>query len=687
MIFPQLGPQYYSERDKPMLARMEAAYAEAITINQSYWAEADTDLRFYSGDQTLWNDLYGNLPANRRRQFGFNRIRRNINVMTGHQRKNRKSITTTPRENADNLTSDQLSKVLMWATERDNILHTISDAFESSLITGMAFLEVWMDYRNDPVSGNIRVDKCAYNSFLVDPYFRRADMSDCNFIWKRTFLTKKEIISLLPDYTDQIIGLQGNDNGLARDGKFQFMPESYSYSYNNLLTYDSYWYRDFRKQKMLVDSETGETFEWKVDDDDKLKQFQRTYPQVSLITQDIPTVNLAIVVQGKVFFDGPNPMGIDRYPLIPVLSYYTPEMPYFPHRIQGVVRGLRDSQYLYNRRKAIELDILESQINSGWIYKENALVNPKDVWNLAGQGRGLALKSEAQMTDVQQIIAPQIPQSTIELSNILAREIQEISGVSDEMLAMDNKETLSGYHAALKMSASITTLQKLFDQLDLSQKLLGEIMLDLVQANFTPGKIKNILEGEEPSPQFYSKAFGKYNIVVSEGLNTDTQKQMNFAQVLQLRTEAGVPIPDEYLLEAATIQDKKKLIELIKQKQEQQNQMQQQQQQLQMAELQSRIDLAKARATADEGLGVERYSRVEENKALAVERRAAAVRDQESGFLDLVRALKEIEDIDISSIQKLIELSHIVKANEAALNPEQNTPQPTQQNAAQVERG
>jgi hypothetical protein len=674
---------------------MEAAYAEGITINQSYWSEADTDLRFYSGDQTLWNDLYGNLPANRRRQFGFNRIRRNINVMTGHQRKNRKSITTTPRENADNETSDQLTKVLMWACERDNILHTISDAFESSLITGMSFVELWMDYRNDPVNGNIRADKVPYNGFLVDPYFRKADMSDCNFIWKRSFLTKKEIISLMPDRTDEILGLQGNDSGMARDGKFQFMPESYSYSYNNLLTYDNYWYRDFRKQKMLVDAETGETFDWKVDNDERLQQFLKTYPQVSMIEQDIPTVKLAIVIQGKVFYDAGNPMGIDRYPLVPILTYYTPEMPYFPQRIQGVVRGLRDAQFLYNRRKAIELDILESQVNSGWIIKENSLVNPKDAWDLSGQGRVLSIKTEANMTDVQQIQSPQIPQSTIELSNILAREIQEISCVSDEMLAMDNKETLSGYHAALKMSASITTLQKLFDQLDLSQKLIGEIMLDLIQANFTPGKIKNILEGQEPAPQFYNKAFGKYNIVVSEGLNTDTQKQMNFAQVLQLRTEAGVPIPDEYLLEAATIQDKKKLIEVIQKKQQQQEQMQQQQQQLQMAELQSRIDLAKARATADEGLGVERYSRVEENKALAVERRAAAIKDHESGFLDMVKALKEIEDIDISSVRKLIELSHLIKANEAALNPEaqiqasapQNIPQPTPNNSAAVDRG
>lgn len=80
MLFPQLGPQYYTERDRPILSRMEAFCAESITINQSFWREADTDTRFHAGDQTLWTDLYGNLPANRRRQFNFNRIRRVINM-------------------------------------------------------------------------------------------------------------------------------------------------------------------------------------------------------------------------------------------------------------------------------------------------------------------------------------------------------------------------------------------------------------------------------------------------------------------------------------------------------------------------------------------------------------------------------------------------------------------------------
>lgn len=657
MLFPQLGPQYYDERDKGMIARMEAFYSASITINQSFWGEADTDTRFMAGDQTLWNDIYGNLPANRRRQFNFNRIARVVNMIDGHQRNNRKSTIVTGIENSDNETADQFTKVLMNINKQEGVLETISDSFRGSLITGFNLLQVWMDYREDPISGNIKVDNCSYNSFLIDPFFRKSDLSDCNSIWKRSYLTKRECISLLPDYEDMLIGLMGHDN---RDGKFQFMPETYNYGMKDLLTYDEFYYRDYRKQKLLVDSQTGETQEWRSQDNDKLKEFLRIYPQVTVIESEVATVKLAIVVQGKVIYDDVQPSGLDKYPFVPVLAYYYPEMPYFPWRHQGVVRGLRDSQYLYNRRKAIELDILESQINSGWKYKENALVNPKDVF-LSGQGRGLAIKDEAQMSDVEQIIAPAIPQSMIELSKILGEEISQISGVNEELLgsAVDDK---AGILSMLRQGAGLTTLQILFDNLDRAQKQLGGLMIDLIQANYTPGKIKKILENQEPTDQFYNKAFGKYDAAVEEGLNTTTQKQMQFAQLLKLR-EMGVPVPDDVLLNASTMQNKKELIEAIEKAQQAQQQQAQQQMQTQMELQQAQTELARARAAADQGLGLERISRVEENEALAVERRAQAVRDEDAGLLDKVRALKELEELDITHLEKLIALSQSLRTS------------------------
>jgi len=262
-----------------------------------------------------------------------------------------------------------------------------------------------------------------------------------------------------------------------------------------------------------------------------------------------------------------------------------------------------------------------------------------------------------------------------QLSEGLANEINQISGVNEELLgsSLDDK---AGVLSMLRQGAGLTTLQPLFDQLDQSQKLLGRILIEAVQSNYTPGKIQKILK-EQPSDQFYNKAFGIYDCVVEDGLNTATQKQMEFAQLLQLR-ELGVPIPDESLVESATLQNKKKLIEIMQKNQQQQQQMQQMQMQAALQEQQARTELAQARATADQGLGVERMSRVQENQALAIERKAQAERDHYASLLDFVKALKELEGIDIANLGNLISLAKgLSMESERGVqhNPAQRAPQ------------
>ncbi len=659
-LFPQLDSNFYSyqtDNDKSVKQMMETAYANSITINQSFWSEADIDSRFKAGDQTLWNDIYGNLPAFRKRVFNFNRIRRVCNMITGHQRRNRKSSIAVPIENSDQVTADQFSKVLLWSMNKDNTLETISQAFDGCVTTGMNLLSVWMDYREDPINGDIKVDNVSYNGYLIDPFFKKHDLSDCNYIWTRKWLTKLQIKSLLPEQASEIDKLYARG---SRDGKFHFMPEAYNYGMKDLLTYDEYWYRDYRSQQLLVDIKTGETMEWK-GKDEELQMFLKKFPEITVIENQIQTTKLAIVVQGVVMYHGLNPMGIDQYPFVPVLGYYDPQIPYFPWRIQGVVRGLRDAQYLYNRRKVIELDILESQINSGWKYKADSLVNPKDVF-LQGQGRGLALKQDAQMSDVEQIQPPQVPPSMIELSKILGEEIQQISGVNEELLgsAQDDK---AGILSMLRQGAGLTTLQTLFDQLDFSQKTLGRLFMDLIQSNFSPGKIKRIIT-EEPSPQFYSKAFGKYDVSIEEGTNTPNQKQMQFQQLIALR-ELGLPIPTNILLEASTLQNKNELVEAIGKQEEEQSQVQQMQMQLAIETEKAKIKDLDSRAEANTGLGLERASRVQENRALAIERLAESEKDRDIGTLNLIKAMKELEGMDLEQIEKMLRLADYIKSQQS----------------------
>jgi hypothetical protein len=138
---------------------------------------------------------------------------------------------------------------------------------------------------------------------------------------------------------------------------------------------------------------------------------------------------------------------------------------------------------------------------------------------------------------------------------------------------------------------------------------------------------------------------------------------MQFAQLMSLR-ELGVAIPDIALLESATIQDKPKIIaEVIKQK-EQATQIQMQQIQAQMALVQAQTELAKARSYADMGLYNERTSRVEENRALAIQKLSEANKNNEQATLEKLKIVRELEDMDLAHLERLLTLAQGLKDRE-----------------------
>jgi len=647
----QRDPTFYTDfsGNKPdIIKRMRDIWYESSSIQQNYWVEADIDARFIAGDQQLVNRVLGGFTTPQARQFTFNLTQRIINMVGGHQRRNRKVTICNPLESADQETSDQMSDLLMWSHQKANAYNILSDAFQDgALVTGMNLLNVWLDYSEDPISGDLRVENFAYNSFIMDPFFRKKDMRT------RKWVTKDQAKMLLPGREKEIDGLTSSG---IRDNKFYFMPENYNYAAKNLVPYDEFYYLDERKQTVIVDIESEEVIDWQ-GDPESLKEYLADFPNVRAAEVIRPTVKLAIVLSDHVFYDGPNLLGIDRFPFIPVFGLYYPDVPVYSLRIQGLVRTVRDAQFLFNRRKVIEMDIYESQINSGLKIKEDALVDPNDAF-LQGQGRALFLKKTASMDDVQQIPAPVVPAQMSQLSQELASLMQQMSGVNEELLGSATDEK-AGILSMLRQGAGLTTLQVFFDNLDQSQKLMGQIFLEAIQKNFTPGKVRRILN-KEPSVQFYSKAFGKYDCTVQLGTMTDSQKQLQFQQLLYLR-EIGINVPPSILLDASTLQRKDELIKALEQQDQQQSQVQMMQAQMAMQLQQAQIQDLQSKSLANEGLGMERASRIQENQALAVERRAKAVADLNAAALDQVKAARELDDMDLAAVERLLNIVERVK--------------------------
>ena len=636
--------------DGNLSVEMANRYREAQPLQQQWWYEADLDMKMYLGQQDYWNQLY-TVNFRNQRTLQFNKILRVINMISGYQRKNRHTTICTPIENADNKTSDQFTALLMWAMNQDDTYEKISDSFDGANITGMNMLSVWMDYRDDPENGDIRCSRIPYSSFIMDPYWKNADLSDCEWIWNRRYLSKKQIMGIVPNVAEKEIENLKQPGNQSVDGKFLYLPENRQMYNQNFYAYDEYWTKEYKNIDRLLDTYTGEVMDIPMGmDDEKLELFLKTNKKVKTIRSRMLTCKLHVLVNDHVVWEEIEPYGITAFPFIPFLCYHFFEAQDYSYRYQGVVRNIRDSQIELNKRRNKFFDILDSQINSGLIVKEDALVDPEDAF-LAGQGRVLFLKETANIADVQQVPAPQIPPSMFELTKMLDEEIMSIAGATEELFGETDGKDTSGFMVQLRMGAGLVSLQNIFDKLRQSQRNLGNMFIQLMQKNFSPGKVRRILN-EEPSEQFRTQNFHKYDCVVEEGILTSTQRQMEFIQLLQLR-ETGIPVPIKHLLQASTLQKKDDLVKAIEQEEQQQAQKEQQIHQMEMEKNALITRSMEAKAQNDFASAQERQGRTISNIGLYTERESERAQNLASAALDQAKAMTEISKLDRDSVMEV----------------------------------
>jgi len=654
-----LGDSYIDGSDvgaHHLKQRKDHFYLTHYPQNASYWQQAAIDSRFKVGDQTLNSMIYGDNNFYQSRRFFFNLIMRHINMICGRQRQNRKSTITMP-VNQDDTLADDYNKVLKYTEERDGFQEYLSQAFEGACDTGLNLLNLYMDYTNDPISGDLCSDKVASVNFLIDSHWRKQDFSDCNGVWRRRWVTKNMAKRLMPGRSKEIDKLRA---GGIKDGRFPLQAELLNMSTSGLLAYDEFHYRDMREAIIILDPKSGEAMEWEKDEGDEDDLMERTLaqqPWLIVKKTQVPTVKLCISINDRTMYDGPNLLNIDSYPMVPVVCYHNPDMQSFSWRNFGITRNLRDAQYLYNMRKVIELDILQSQINSGWIYPIDAVVDPK-AFRQTGQGFLVPLKAGHLPTEIQKIEPPGIPQSMMELSRSLSEDITRISGVNEELLgsATDDK---SGILSMLRQGAGLTTLQTIFDKLDYSQRLYGKIRLQAIRKNFSKGKITQIL-GHEPDQRFFTSHSLKYSVAVEEGNYSTTQRQMELQQLLHFK-ELGIPIADKSILQAAFITNKAQVIKDM----EEQTQQQQQQQQAQAQSEEKKInaDVMLKYANSRKALASEKESlaKIDEIEASAEHKKAEA-------DLALVKEMITLEDMDLANFRASLEMAEIIKMNSGGVS-------------------
>jgi hypothetical protein len=361
---------------------------------------------------------------------------------------------------------------------------------------------------------------------------------------------------------------------------------------------------------------------------------------------------------------------------VPFLAYFSPDTPYYAYKFRGIVRDLRDSQYLFNRRKVTDLDILESQ-QQGLKIKKGALVTPDDAFN-QGNGRILAIDPKFQMSDVEPM--PIIPPSPtmIQMEEMLENIMGKISGVSPEMMGHDIDDK-AGIITMMRNAAGTTTLTKLFDQFDEAQRLCGDIIIEMIQKNWTYGKVRQVIN-EEPTPEFDNKLFFKYSCKVIQGVLTESQQQMELAQLLHLNeiiSQNPSPPILSRIIDAMYIQNKdelkKGMEEFQKGKMEQENKMAELQMKNMEIDNATKIGFAKAqeaKSQSEKALAAERMEKIESDKAVNIERISRSHEERTASILNLIKAAKELQGMDIEHLAREVEIMGNIQAqSQAQLQP------------------
>ena len=136
-------------------------------------------------------------------------------------------------------------------------------------------------------------------------------------------------------------------------------------------------------------------------------------------------------------------------------------------------------------------------------------------------------------------------------------------------------------------------------------------------------------------------------------------------QLLALK-QIGMPIPDGLMIKNSNLHNKKELNEILDAQAQQANETSSKQEQLQMQQLAVMTDGIEAKAHSDLALAQERLATINLKNAENAERIQRAEQDKTAAELNFIKALKELQGMDLAGLTQKIamlkELSSIQHA-------------------------
>lgn len=485
-------------------------YQKSLSALSGMYREQKTDMQYYLGKQ--WDDTVRQaLESEDRAVITVNLMKKNVDTISGYERQNRMDIRTFPIEGGDEIVSEALSRLIKLTTTNNNTLFLRSRAFKDAAASGLGWLGVYMNYDKDPICGDISFEHIPFGEMLFDPQLLNPDLSDCMYVIRHKKLDRKVLADIYSGKEAQILECQDgqitDERSIKTDNQIT----------EDLLSVVEYWYVDYKKQKIVIDAK-GQSMVF-TGTKEELKQLLEENENLHVIEKRVRGIYLRTVIGKSILaYDGPSPYGISRFPFIPYWFYFDPsynESNSWEMKAQGIIRSVRDVQDEKNKQRSSLQDAIDSSIHQSWLIEEGAVDDETAYRYSAGSGH--VLKYNRNRPAPARVESPAVNPDLFNMLNMNDNDLR-LSSLNPDVLGQMGERGTSGYLAQIRQKQGLSTLQEAFDNLAIANRLMGQIIIELVGRFYSREKVKRVLGNDLPFP-------------------TDKQKEKQYKQIADMEQQ------------------------------------------------------------------------------------------------------------------------------------------------------
>jgi len=494
------------------LRRVEDWYCESTDALAECFSQMALDHDY--NDHLQWSDAEKQEMLQRgQAPLVFNKCALTIDWITGTERRTRIDFQVNPKRKESVDSAATKTKLLKYQSDTNRIGFNRSRAFKDAAIGGVGWMEESL--RGDMSQELVLHAYVPWQHMKWDPFSRSLDLDDCRYLHRRKWIDLDYALEHFPGREDVL--RQASRSHLF--GEEEWAVDNLDLP-QNFRRYDSRgaeivqrrwagalpivgsthrlrvpttetWFRQPRRvQRIWGIDLNGDHFD--PNNRDMAEAVANGYASLSdAVTEDI---RVHIWVPGGCLYRGISPFKHGGFPFTPIWGKRRSRdgVPY------GVIRGIRDAQDDYNKRRSKMLWLL----SSNQLLHEAGAVDPDRMGdlkrNLAKPNGVVEFKDGALSNNRVRIERNiELAQAQTMLLEQDAAHIHDGSGVNREMLGRDTNATSGRAIYAKQQEGSVTTAE-LFDNLRLAVQLDGSKLLSLSEQYMTlPMQIR--VTGDGPS--------------------------------------------------------------------------------------------------------------------------------------------------------------------------------------------